>query len=135
MTKPALIAPTELTELIRDALEAGDNEMALRYLPEATNRVLTTHLQRLPSTFRQQPDTTGSARWDTLIATAYAWALHTQGIPPTSWMTAPEPLEDEWLLDGDSEASTEWREWIRSQTPALFLAKRILLRERDLRTA
>ncbi|WIE81003.1 hypothetical protein [Curtobacterium sp. MCSS17_016] len=129
------IAPTELTALIGEALRDGDEEMATRYLPEAINRILAANDDPPAAVFEAPTGSTGYQRWDTLIATAFAWALHTRGLHAPAWMTDVAPLSPAWLLDGDLAASDEWRNYIREQTPADFLRKGILIRERDLRTA
>jgi hypothetical protein len=130
------IAPAELTTLIGDALRAGDEELAVRLIPEATNRILTCVADDLPGELLEQPtSSTGQQRWDTLIATAYAWALRQRGSVPAPWMLAVPALHPAWLIDGDLAASDAWRDYIREQTPTDFLDKAILIRERDLRTA
>lgn len=135
MTGP-FIAPAELTTLIGEALRVGDDELAIRLIPEATNRILTCDADNLPGGLLAAPNSsTGQQRWDTLIATAYAWALRSRGISPAAWMTDVPALHPAWLLDGDLAASDAWRTYIREQTPAEFLNKGILIRERDLRTA
>lgn len=130
------IGPAELTTLIGDALRSGGEELAVRLLPEATNSILTCDTDDFPSYVLEQPtSSTGQQRWDTLIATAYAWALRTRGMQPAQWMADVPALHPAWLLDGDLAASDAWRDYVREQTPADFLNKGILIRERDLRTA
>ncbi|MGW8431352.1 hypothetical protein ACWGJ9_09520 [Curtobacterium citreum] len=131
----AFIAPTELTALIGEALRDGDEEMATRYLPEAINRILTDPDELPDSLYEAPAKSTGEQRWDTLIATAFAWAFRQRGLEVPAWMTDVPPLHPAWLLDGDLAASDAWRAYIREQTPSDFLDKGILLRERDLRTA
>jgi hypothetical protein len=128
------IVPAELTTLIGDALRAGDEELAIRHLPQAINQILTSGDNLPDGVLEAPPVSTGVPRWDTLIATAYAWALRSRGVTPPHWMTDAPAVQPAWLLNGDLAASNAWRDYIREQTPAEFLDKGILIRERDLRT-
>lgn len=62
-----------------------------------------------------------------------AVAREAGGLAPAPWTRAVPALPTEWLWDGDDTASPEFRTLIRQQTPPLFLAKGILLRDRDVR--
>jgi hypothetical protein len=134
MALDALIAPDQLATLIRRALRSDDEDTAARLLPDAISRILHSAAP-IAAELSAPPPSTGDARYDTLLATAYAWALDRRGATPADWMTAPPALAKEWLWDGDAEATPRFRDFIRSQTPEPFLAKRILLRARDLETA
>ena len=133
---PALIAPARLSELVAGALESGHADLADRFIPDAITRVLgLSDTGALIGGLQAEPPTTGNTRYDTLIATAFAWALNRRGVTPVAWMTKPPALDVEWLWDGDTDASPEFRDYIRRQTPEEFRAKGLLLRERDLRAA
>ncbi|WIB65511.1 hypothetical protein [Curtobacterium sp. MCBD17_040] len=135
MADPALITPAHLARLVGRSLDAGDTETANRLIPDAISRVAgAARLPGLPNSFTMVPPSTGDSRYDTLIATAYAWALEGRGVTPAAWMTDCAPLVPEWMWDGE-DATDEYRTFIRAQTPDLFLAKGLILLARDFTTA
>ena len=79
-----------------------------------------------------EPDSTGSVEYDTLLGTAMAYALVRRGLEAPAWTLQVPTLEREWMWDGHYTAGDEFVEFIRAETPAMFRAKNLLLRERDL---
>ena len=137
MAANALLIPLETAaDVIRDALRSGHVAAADRALTDAVSRILHAS----PGTpvgedvLRPAP-TVGDEHYDTLLVTAFAFALLRMGVEPPRWMLDARPLDREWMWDGDDEASPEWRSFIKERTPELFLGKNILLRERDLEAA
>ena len=128
------MAAGEAAVAIRRAIAAADYEAADRLLTEAVSSILSMPAdESFSGDVLAEPETTGNERYDTLLATGFAYALTERGSTPLEWMTRPPALREEWLWDGDVEASVEFRSFIRSQTPRAFLTKNILLRDRDLR--
>lgn len=80
----------------------------------------------------QQPASTDDQAYDTLIATACAYSFSKRGWTPLPWMLSAPTLAEEWVWDGGYNVSAPFRDFIRRQTPEIFLDKNILLRERDL---
>jgi hypothetical protein len=102
-------------------------------LTETISRLLRLPLGTpIPAVVLAEPETTGDEPYDLLLATALAYAMEKRGTAPHEWMLRPAALPREWLWGGEEHASTEFREFIRSRTPEVFLRKNILLRTRDL---
>lgn len=129
----ALLVVRNAAVEIRRYLAERNSEAADRYLTEIVSRVMLAPVDaEIPLTDLAEPESTGDVRYDTLLATALAFALEKRGIAPLEWMLRPAPLQTEWLWDGDEVASEQFRGFIRSHTPAKFLEKNLLLREQDL---
>lgn len=127
----ALIPTTALRRGIRNALARGDETSALRDLAEATGRIL--HSGRagyLPEWAMAEPESTGDRKWDTILATALAYAASKVGVAPKPWMLQAEPLDTEVVL-GSADPTPAYRAVIRDQTPSIFREKNIVCRERD----
>lgn len=117
---------------IRTALGQNNIEAADRLITELFGRVINASGE-IPAEALARPGSTGDARYDTLLAVGLAYALKTHGLPPAAWMDEVPPLSVEWVWDQDPDPPPEYREYIRRQTPPMFLAKGHLLRDRDLR--
>ncbi|MHA6668593.1 hypothetical protein ACX3O0_06960 [Homoserinimonas sp. A447] len=126
-----LITARAAASWVRASLEVGKVEPADRVITEAVSRIVMSHGE-IPDKAVAEPSTTGDRRYDVLIATAFCFALVTRGVEPLPWMTSPLALSEEWLWGGDGGETPELVEYVRERTPALFLAKGILLRKRDL---
>ena len=126
-----LISAADTAETVERALEFGDESAAIRHLTETISRLIQApkHLE-IPPTVLRAPKPIRDPRYETLIATAFAYALTSRGEPPLPWMTAAKPIPTEWLW-GDDGASEEYRAFIRSKTPSIFRQMNILTRERD----
>jgi hypothetical protein len=127
----APIAATDAAALLRRAIAARDFSAADRTLVDAVTRI-TSSDSDVPTGALAEPASTGDARYDTLLATSYAFALMQRHLTPAPWMLAVPAVSYEWLWDGDADATTAFRDFIRDRTPKLFREKNILLRERDL---
>lgn len=113
------------------ALRDKNTTAADRLVSELFRRV-STAAGDIPARVLDEPESTGDARYDTLLAAGLAYVLTARGLPTHPWMSAVPALSEEWLWDGDEDSSPEYRDYIRRQTPAMLLAKGLLLRERDL---
>jgi len=76
------------------------------------------------------PGSTGDPTWDTILATALAYAVSKVGVTPMPWMLEAPRLDTEVVL-GSADPTPEFRAMLRDQTPAVFRAKNILSRDRD----
>lgn len=132
MTESPFPTAPRTADAIRGALRENNIERANRLITELFGRVINP-AAKIPSGALDEPRTTGDERYDTVLAIGLGYALTLRGLPPEPWMNAAAPLMQEWLWDGDAEASPEYRSFIRGQTPPVFLEKGILLRDRDLR--
>lgn len=112
------------------ALRDKNTSAADRLISELFRRVSTAPGD-IPAPVLDEPGSTGDIRYDTLLAAGLAYALTTRGLPTRQWMDAVPALPDEWLWDGDEDSPSEYREYIRRQTPTMLLAKGLLLSERD----
>ena len=70
------ITAPEAAELVRDALSAGKNDLALRRLTEAIARLIENKGHNLPDDEFAEPDTTGDAKYDVALATAFLYAAN-----------------------------------------------------------
>lgn len=132
MTLAELPTAVDTATAVSSALRDGKRERADRLVTELFGRVIGC-ADEIPPDVLAEPPSTGDQRYDTLIRTGLAYALHTRGISAEPWMTAVDRLTPEWLWDSDGASSAEYVDYIRAQTPRMFLAKGILLRDRDLR--
>jgi hypothetical protein len=120
-------------ESIRRVLDEGNIEAADRLLTEAISRILLASAgSAIPESILDPPQSTGSPEFDTLLATALAFALLKRGEAPRPWMLEVPALPAEWVWDGGYGVSLQFKDFIKRHTPPIFLAKNILLRERDL---
>ena len=118
---------------VKHARDHGDVETADRILTGMISRLLLAPADTvIPDAVLAEPGSTGDRRYDVLLAVAVAFALDRRGAQVPAWAEQVPALDRQWLWDGDVDASTEFRGFIRDRTPPMFLAKNILLRERDL---
>lgn len=118
---------------VRRALDSGNTSAADRFVAEIASRIiLAPEGTPIPDSILDEPESTGSQAYDTLLATALAFSLERRGLPPLAWMRDASKLPAEWLWDGGYDVSAPFKEFIRKSTPEVFRSKNILLRERDL---
>jgi hypothetical protein len=130
-TQARLISAADAAATIERALEFGDEATAIRHLTEAVSRLIQAPGNtEIPRAVLDAPAPIKDSRYETLIATAFAYAMLCRGEKPREWMTEAKPLATEWLWGGDG-ASEAFRDFIRRNTPETFRAKNILTRERD----
>lgn len=125
-----LITAPEAAELVRDALSVGNSDLAIRRLTEAVARLIESGGRDIPGDAFAEPNTTGDAKYDAVLATAFLYAANLCHVEAPSW-TQSAPLKNLWLWGGDGFESEQYREFIREQTPAEFLERNILTRPRD----
>ena len=127
------VGVVDAAEGIRRALTVGNTNAADRFLTEATSRILLAPVDsEIPPDALAEPPSTGDQPYDTLLATALAFALSQRGAEVPEWMVSRPALTNEWLWDGGYDAEGPFKDFIRARTPDIFLAKNLLLRERDL---
>lgn len=121
------LTATDAAEAIRDELDRGDTDFALRLLARALNdfRSLTDDVDR--ASFLAEPPSTGDRRWDTLLAAAVGRACRHASVTAPGWTRTP-PLASWWfpVFDPVLTARTMQR------TPADLASKGIWLDERAL---
>ncbi len=83
-------------EAIKDELQRGDEDFALRTLVGAINDFRGLSQPVEIQEFLRRPRPTGDRRWDTLIAAAIAQACRRRGVPAPKW-TRRAPLESWWF--------------------------------------
>lgn len=115
---------------IRRELHAGDPEFAMRILADAIQHLRSA--QKLPAPL--QPPSTGSTKWDTLLAASvrYAYRLREEEAP--AW-TRARPLRREWFPYDFRPLSEPWKNLSREQTPRELSEAGISIRERSLTSA
>jgi hypothetical protein len=86
---------TEIAVDVRDALDADDEDLALRLLLDGINQLPTAAAANALAEALPEPPSTGSIRWDTLLAAAIRYRLHTMGEKAPRW-THKEPLDRFW---------------------------------------
>lgn len=85
---------------IRRELDAGDDEFAFKMLVRAITefrQIITLGQQEAIAHFLDQPESTGSIRWDTLLAAMIGRECRLAGIDSQQW-THPEPLSSFWFV-------------------------------------
>lgn len=132
MTEMHFPTAPKVAAAVRAALRENNVEAADRLITEMFGRVINASGE-IPAGVFAEPESTGDERYDTLMAVGLAYALGTHGLPAAAWMEAVPALTYEWVWDQDPDPLPEYREYIRRQTPPMFLAKGLLLRDRDLR--
>ena len=125
-----LISAPKAAELVHNALLAGRSDLAVRRLTEAVARFIESKGQNIPDDALAKPDTTGDAKYDAILATAFLYAANLCHVEAPAW-TRSEPLSHIWLWGGDGFESEQYKEFIRRQTPPEFLGRNILTRPRD----
>lgn len=134
MARPtSFLSAADVAASTKRALDADEPTTADRYLAEATSRIiLAPHGVAIPADVTREPKPIGDLHYDTLLATAFAFALTKRGLVPPNWMLDAPALSKEWMWDGGYDAGAPFKQFIKANTPPMFLAKNILLRERDL---
>lgn len=123
---------SEIAETVRGELARGDVDMALRLLLDGVNQ--------LPSAAAAagaldealaEPASTGSERWDTLLAASIRYRLHAMGLAAPAW-TRKAPLGRFWWPAADS-AAKEYNDMAHS--PAELVRVGIFMDERGFTSA
>ena len=86
---------------IRDELQRGDYDFALRMVITAVadfREVIAKHDAESLEEFLIPPESTGSTKWDTLLAAAIGRECRLAGISRPEW-TFPAPLATWWFVD------------------------------------
>ncbi len=121
------LTATDAAQAIREELDRGDTDFALRLLARALNdfRSLTEPDER--AAFLAEPPSTGDRRWDTLLAATVGRACRQASVTAPEW-TRTRPLTSWWfpVFDPVLTARTMQR------TPADLASKGIWLDERAL---
>lgn len=121
----------ELADAIEQELRTGDYDAAMRTLLDGVNRLPdAAATDQLPETLTE-PGSTGSLRWDTLLAAAVRYRLHMMGETPPRW-TYKEPLDKFWW-PVRINLSKEYNDLAHS--PAELLRVGIFMDERAFTTA
>lgn len=85
-----------VSEAMKDELQHGDDDFALRVLIGAINDFRDLQDPADIQEFLRRPRPTGDRRWDTLLAAAVAQACRRRGVPTPKW-TRRTPLESWWF--------------------------------------
>lgn len=85
-----------MSEAIKDELERGDEDFALRTLIGAINDFCGLSEPAEIQEFLRRPRPTGDRRWDTFVAAAVAQACRRRGVAAPKW-TRRAPLESWWF--------------------------------------
>ena len=105
-------------EKIRHELLAGDIDFAMRILTTAIADFRAAEPSNRAD-FLTEPPTTGSLKWDTLLAAVTARECGQLQIPAPTW-TARAPLQREWIVTTLPHASQAWKDRIKARTPPEF---------------
>ncbi|WP_370524013.1 type II toxin-antitoxin system Y4mF family antitoxin [Cellulomonas sp. APG4] len=117
----------DAADAIREELERGDTDFALRLLGRALSEFgnLTDPGDR--AAFLAEPASTGDHRWDTLVAASIARACRKAGLRPPEW-TRTRPLDSWWFPVYDPVLTARTMQ----RTPVDLAAHGIWLDERAL---
>jgi len=86
----------DASEAIKEELQRGDEDFALRTLIMAINDFRGLSDSAEIQSFLRRPCPTGDRRWDTLLAAAVAQACRRRGLTTPKW-TRRAPLESWWF--------------------------------------
>lgn len=118
---------------IRNELRAGDRDFAMRTLIQAS-----AYFDRLSggerSVFLAEPSSTGSKRWDALLARTFAYKCRQDQIQQPEWARI-EPLKRIWYASARSSISPAWKQRMAKNTPDEFAEFNIMFDIRSLATA
>jgi hypothetical protein len=128
-----LISASAVAKVMAASLYRGDQEAAIRDLTEAVGRLIRFAGEGggpVPGWVTSEPKATGlDPAWRTYLATAFAYGLQRAGQPVERWMSDAPALAAETAMGDDP--SPEFRLWLRTQTPQVFLDKNLLSRAAD----
>jgi hypothetical protein len=119
-------------EIIRRELARGDLDFAFRVMTSSVADFRETSPENRED-FLVPPESTGSIRWDTLLAAVIGRECDRLGIPRPPW-TTPEPLAEEWVVTTLPAPSEQWLARTRAGTPAEFSRLGLWVHARDLET-
>jgi hypothetical protein len=119
-------------EIIRRELARGDLNFAFRVMTSAVADFRDTSPDNRGD-FLAPPESTGSTRWDTLLAAVVGRECDRLGIPRPDW-TTPEPLAEEWVVTTLPAPSEQWLARTRAGTPEEFSRLGLWVHARDLET-
>ncbi|MEZ2392134.1 hypothetical protein AB6813_21850 [bacterium RCC_150] len=117
-------------EIISRELANGDVDFAFRIMVTA----IADFRQTSPSNYEDfliPPGSTGSLRWDTLLAAVIGRECERLGIPKPPW-TQPKALAEDWVVTILPNATERWLARIKSGTPVEFSRLGIWIHARDL---
>ncbi|MFF2298494.1 hypothetical protein [Arthrobacter sp. NPDC058127] len=132
MTDEHRLSSRRTAEIIGRELANGDVDFAFRIMVTA----IADFRQTSPSNYEDfliAPGSTGSLRWDTLLAAVVGRESDRLGIPKPAW-TQPKPLAEEWIVTTLPNATERWLARIKSGTPVEFSRLGIWIHARDLET-
>jgi hypothetical protein len=119
-------------ELIGRELASGDLDFAFRIMTSAIADFRAASPENRAD-FLVGPMSTGSVRWDTLLAAVVGRECDRLGITRPAW-TRPEPLMEEWVVTTLPAPSARWLARIRAGTPEEFSRLGLWVHARDLET-
>lgn len=117
-------------EIIGRELARGDPDFAFRVMTEAVADFRHTSPKNRED-FLEPPESTGSIRWDTLLAAVIGRECDRLGRLRPTW-TMPAPLAEEWVVTTLPAPSKRWMARIRAGTPEEFSRLGLWVHARDL---
>lgn len=121
------LTATDAAEAIREELDRGDTDFALRLLGRALHEIHQLTDPTSQAAFLAEPPSTGDHRWDTLIAATVRRACRRAGLRPPEW-TRTRPPASWWFPVYDPVLTARTMQ----RTPVDLAAKGIWLDERAL---
>jgi len=121
----------EIADDLRRELAANDEDMALRLLMDGINHLPAAAEAGQLDEALGEPKLLCDPRWDTLLAAAIRYRLHSMGVTPPTW-THKEPLPQFWWPTRINP-SQQYNDM--AHTPAELMRVGIFIDERDFTTA
>ncbi len=90
------VTTVTVAEAITVALARDDEPAALRCAVQLLDDLARVSAEQRPPLVRDEPPSTGDARWDALLAGVVELACHRHGLAVPGWTVAPERLLDRW---------------------------------------
>lgn len=118
---------------IRRELRSGDRDFAMRSLIQ-TAAYFDSISPEARKVFLTPPSSTGSKRWDALLARMFAYKCRQHGVDEPEW-TRIEPLTRIWYATARSSISPAWKQRMATHTPDEFAKANIRFDVRSLATA
>ncbi|MFT4217682.1 MAG: hypothetical protein QM619_10945 [Micropruina sp.] len=116
---------------VRRWLSDGDADMAMRMLLDGVNQLADAHREGQLDAAIAEPSPIGDVRWDTLLAAAVRYRLHSLGVRAPRWTMKP-PLERFWWPTR-LNPSQQYSDLVHA--PAELIRVGIFMDERDFEAA
>lgn len=100
---------------VRTASSGGDKDTALRWVIQFVDEFRTASAEARAAAVKDEPPSTGSLEWDSLIGGLVEWLSREYGLVTPAWSAAPGRFLDHWWFLPDKASL---RAIVFAETPA-----------------